>query len=196
MDEEPERSLDHPLGGRDHLSRGDCMCRSTASLVRQNEHVAVAFEVITQLDASPERAFDLSLDVDAHTGSMAKSRERAIRGVTSGGLGLRDEVTWRARHFGLPWTMTSKITELDRPRRFVDEQVAGPFASFRHEHLFEPYGGGTRMIDRVTFTAPVGVVGRIAERILLARYLEHLIRSRNAFLRTELSAVSTPRLSD
>jgi hypothetical protein len=77
----------------------------------------------------PEQAFDLSLDVEAHTGSMARSRERVIRGVMHGRLGLDDQVTWRARHFGLPWTMTSKVTEWDRPNRFVDEQVAGPFAS-------------------------------------------------------------------
>jgi ligand-binding SRPBCC domain-containing protein len=33
--------------------------------------------------------------------------------------------------------MTSRITEWSRPERFVDEQVRGPFAAFRHEHLFE-----------------------------------------------------------
>ena len=36
----------------------------------------------------------------------------------------------------ITWTMTSTITEWDRPRRFVDEQRKGPFKSFRHEHLF------------------------------------------------------------
>lgn len=158
--------------------------------------MAVAFEVITEMAASPEGAFDLSLDVEAHTGSMARSGERAVRGVTSGRLGLGDEVTWRARHFGVPWTMTSKITEWARPRRFVDEQVAGPFASFTHEHVFEPtIGGGTRMIDRVSFTAPAGVLGRFAERLILDRYLRHLIQARNAFLQSELTP-ATPRPSD
>src|SRR5437667_12407456 len=32
---------------------------------------------------------------------------------------LGETVTWRARHFGVPWTVTSKITALDRPSRFV-----------------------------------------------------------------------------
>jgi ligand-binding SRPBCC domain-containing protein len=45
--------------------------------------------------------------------------------------------------------MTSRITELDAPRRFVDEMVRGPFAFFRHEHLFEEAGRLTRMTDVV-----------------------------------------------
>lgn len=62
-------------------------------------------------------------------------------GVTAGRIGLGEEVTWRAVHFGLPFTMTSRVTELERPLRFVDEQVRGPFRSFRHEHRFEATGG-------------------------------------------------------
>jgi ligand-binding SRPBCC domain-containing protein len=62
-------------------------------------------------------------------------------------------------HFGLPFTMTSRITELERPVRFVDEQVRGPFRRFRHEHLFEAAGGDTVMIDRITFAAPFWLLG-------------------------------------
>ena len=168
-----------PGGPSELLSK---MCRSTASRSHyENGRVTVAFEVRTELPATPEQAFDLSLDVEAHTESMAQSGERAIRGVTQGRLGLDDEVTWKARHFGVPWTMTSKIAEWERPLRFVDEQVTGPFAEFRHEHLFAPSGGGTTMLDRVAFRAPFGVVGRLSERLLPARYLRYLIEARNAY---------------
>ncbi|MGH7454834.1 MAG: SRPBCC family protein [bacterium] len=34
---------------------------------------------------------------------------------------------------------------------FVDVQVAGPFAEWRHEHIFKSRGETTEMIDRVTF---------------------------------------------
>lgn len=64
--------------------------------------------------------------------------ERAISGVTSGLIGLGEEVTWRARHFGIPFTMTSKITALDGLRRFVDVQQRGPFHRFHHEHVCQP----------------------------------------------------------
>jgi ligand-binding SRPBCC domain-containing protein len=83
--------------------------------------------------------------------------------------------------------MTSRITALEAPHRFVDEQVRGPFARFRHEHRFEPSAGGTRMVDEIEFRAPLGVLGVVAERLALARYLPRLIRERNASLAAELA---------
>jgi ligand-binding SRPBCC domain-containing protein len=129
--------------------------------------------------------FDLSLDVDAHSASLADSNERAIGGVTTGQIGLGEDVTWRAIHFGLPFTMTSRVTDLDRPSRFVDRQVRGPFRCFDHEHVFEPDNGGTLMVDRVSFDAPAGVIGRVVERLVLGPYLERLIETRGRFLKTE-----------
>jgi len=97
----------------------------------------------------------------------------------------------------IAWKMTSKITEWDRPIRFVDEQVAGPFASFRHEHTFERTGdGGTRMRDRVAFNAPAGVLGRAAEWLFIGRYVRHLIEVRNAYLSDELGGRAKPHAPD
>jgi ligand-binding SRPBCC domain-containing protein len=76
--------------------------------------------------------------------------------------------------------MTSRITELDRPRRFVDEQARGPFLSFRHEHLFARRDNRTAMTDRVQFKAPVGVIGFAVERFLLEWYLRRFIAARGA----------------
>ena len=124
----------------------------------------VCFELSSLMPVEPEVAFDLSLSIDLHVDAFADSREQAIGGTVNGQIALGEFVTWRARHFGRTWTMTSVITEWERPRRFVDEQHEGPFKSFRHEHLFTPVENGTRMIDRVEFTAPFGPIGRLAER--------------------------------
>ncbi|MGG7307705.1 SRPBCC family protein [Curtobacterium sp. AB451] len=150
--------------------------------------MTVAFRVVTDLAAPPERVFRLSLDIGAHERSMAASGERAVDGTTTGTIGLGESVTWRARHFGIAWRMTSRITALEAPHRFVDEQVRGPFARFRHEHRFEATADGTRMVDEIAFRAPLGVLGLAAERLALARYLPRLIRERNASLASELAA--------
>ena len=105
------------------------------------ETVPSTFTLETRSSHAAEQLFDLSLSIDAHLGSMSDSGERAVAGVTSGQIGLGEEVTWRARHFGIWFTMTSRIVELDRPHRFVDEQVKGPFRSFVHEHSFTPSPG-------------------------------------------------------
>jgi len=135
------------------------------------------FEVTTPVAAPAQLVFDLSLDVGVHTASMAHSGERIIGGVTSGRMRLNDTVTWRARHFGVPWRMTSRISALDAPRYFVDEQVRGPFRRWRHEHHFEPDGrGGTVMRDVVEFVAPIG-------HFVLDRYMPRLIHERNEHIR-------------
>jgi ligand-binding SRPBCC domain-containing protein len=145
--------------------------------------MTVEFERRTTLPTTPERAFDVSLDVDLHLESFKDSEESIFGGMTSGEMALGDTVTWRARHFGIWWTMTSTITEYERPHRFVDEQKKGPFKSFRHVHVFEASDdGSTLMIDSVEFAAPLGVLGRIAEKVALERYLPNLIELRNAEL--------------
>ncbi|WP_040493476.1 SRPBCC family protein [Ilumatobacter nonamiensis] len=146
-----------------------------------------------------EVAFDLSLSIDLHVDSFAGSHEAAIGGTTKGQIELGEFVTWRARHFGRVWTMTSVITEWDRPHRFVDEQHKGPFKKFRHEHEFIPVPNGTQMIDYVEFTAPFGPLGWVAEHVVLDRYLRHLIGVRNTFLidaATKAGAASSVRDDD
>jgi ligand-binding SRPBCC domain-containing protein len=143
------------------------------------------FEVSTAITALPKRVFDLSLEVEVHTVSMANSGEQAIGGVTSGRMKLGDTVTWQARHFGLRWRMFSLISAYDPPGYFVDEQITGPFKRWRHAHHFEPDGnGGTVMRDIVDFAAPLGPLGTLAERTVLNWYLPRLIRIRNDHVKT------------
>lgn len=143
------------------------------------------FVIVTDVDASARKLFDISLDIDAHLSSMRQSGERAIAGTTSGTIGLGETVTWRARHFGIWFTMTSKISALESPARFVDQQVQGPFKTFVHEHRFEPTGDGCRMTDTITVGSPI--FGRLAERAVLIPYLRYLITKRNRHLLAELS---------
>ncbi len=113
---------------------------------------------------------------------MSASEETAIGGITRGQIGLGETVRWRARHFGIWWTMTSKVVELEAPHYFIDEQQRGPFKQFRHLHRFESQGAMTVMTDTLTVTAPLGPLGWLAEKIFLKSYLRKLIEERNKFL--------------
>jgi ligand-binding SRPBCC domain-containing protein len=90
----------------------------------------------TMIKAPRERVFDLARSIDAHKISTKGTEERAIAGVTSGLIGLNDEVTWEARHFGLRQKLTVRITEFERPCRFQDVMVSGAFKSMIHDHEF------------------------------------------------------------
>jgi ligand-binding SRPBCC domain-containing protein len=146
------------------------------------------FVIETALRCDAVAAFDASLDIDLHLESMAASGERAVGGVTGGRIGPGESVTWRARHFGIPWRMTSRITAYEAPVRFVDEQVRGPFRRWHHEHLFAARDGGTLMTDVIEFEAPLGVLGRAVSATVLRPYLRRLILQRNAVLAATLEA--------
>ncbi|MGF1648282.1 MAG: cyclase/dehydrase [Kineosporiaceae bacterium] len=149
-------------------------------------------EVITRARCAPEVLFDLALDVDAHAASLSGSGETATTSSGVRRLGRGDEVTFRARHLGVVWRLTSRVSEYERPHRFVDEQVRGPFAFMRHEHLFEKAGAGAVMIDRMDVVAPLGVVGAAVGHVVLQPYLRRLLRQRGAYLARAAEATLGP----
>ena len=79
--------------------------------------------------------------------------------------------TWRR----LPMRWRSRITVWEPPRRFVYEQERGPYRRFRHEHLFEPVPGGTRVIDIVHFRTAFGA---LVDRWLVEPDLERVFAFR------------------
>jgi ligand-binding SRPBCC domain-containing protein len=144
--------------------------------------MAVYFECTTRSSMPKSELFDLARSIDAHKDSMARSREDAVAGVRTGLISLGEEVTWRAWHFGVPIRMTSRITQMESPDFFVDEQVKGPFRRFRHVHEFHEDPEGTTMVDRIEFAAPFGLLGRVVEKLVLSRYLQRLVEARNRHL--------------
>jgi ligand-binding SRPBCC domain-containing protein len=137
-----------------------------------------SIRVETWIAAPRELCFDAARDLDLHAKIAAHTGERAIAGRTSGLIDLGEEVTWRARHLGVVQTLTSRITAFDRPRHFQDAMQRGAFRTFVHDHHFETEGSGTRMVDLLEFSAPLGIVGRIVEKLFLRAYLTRFLRQR------------------
>jgi ligand-binding SRPBCC domain-containing protein len=140
-------------------------------------------DITTQISAPIQRVFDLSRSVDLHAASTAQSGERAVAGVTSGLMSLGQEVTWRARHFGIWQCLTSRITAFDPPTHFRDSLVRGAFRRFDHDHFFSQRGEITTMRDVFDFQSPLGILGRIADYLVLTRYLRHFLTTRNATIK-------------
>jgi ligand-binding SRPBCC domain-containing protein len=136
-------------------------------------------DLSTFIAAPRERCFDLARSVDLHVRSASSTGERAVQGRTSGLLALGDEITWRARHFGVWQTLTGHISAYDRPRYFQDTMLRGAFKSLTHDHFFDVADGGTIMRDVFVYTAPRGLLGRIAERLFLTAYMRRFLKARN-----------------
>jgi ligand-binding SRPBCC domain-containing protein len=140
-------------------------------------------ELVTSIQAPQQRCFDLARSIDLHVRSTSRTGERAVAGVTHGLIGLGEEVTWQARHFGVWQRFTSRITAFDPPRYFQDAMLRGAFKRFVHDHDFRPVSSGTEMIDRLQFEAPGGLVGRLIDRALLSGYLARFLAERNRLLK-------------
>lgn len=78
---------------------------------------------------------------------------------------------------------TSEITAYEAPTFFEDVMVSGVFRSFRHQHFFKSEGNGTLMEDNLEFAAPIPLLGRIVEVLLLKEYLRRFLRERNAYIK-------------
>ena len=140
-------------------------------------------ELSTVIRAPRERVFDLARSIDAHQDSAGGTEERAVAGVTKGLIGMDEEVTWEARHFGVRQRLTARITIFDRPKRFQDVMVAGAFESMTHDHTFAKHPEGTLMSDRFEFKSPLGILGRIVDQLFLASYMRRFIVRRNGVLK-------------
>jgi hypothetical protein len=141
----------------------------------------------TTIIAAPiERCFDLSRSVEVHLLSNVHSREQALAvgGVTSGLVGLSEEVTWRAKHFGAWHTLTSKMTAMESPHYFQVTMVRGIFRSMQADHWFKSLDSGRiEMKDFFSIAAPLPLAGPLAEALFLRRYMLALLRERNAVIK-------------
>jgi hypothetical protein len=98
----------------------------------------IRIEETTLIDAPMERCFDLSRSVEVHLHANVHCGEQAlaIDGVRSGLVGLSEQVTWRAQHFGIWHNVTTKTTALNSPCYFQVTMVAASSVPCRQITFF------------------------------------------------------------
>jgi ligand-binding SRPBCC domain-containing protein len=107
---------------------------------------------------------------DLKTGAMAVIR-----------LGFgKLSVEWIAEH-----------TVYEPPHLFVERQVLGPFAHWEHYHHCTSDPAGTRLRDEIFYRPPFGLLGRLANPILIRPFLRALFRYRHAMTRQALEGAGT-----
>ena len=146
----------------------------------------IHLEETTIVNAPILRCFDLSRSVEVHLVANVHCGEQAVAagGVTSGLVGLSQQVTWRAKHFGVWQDLTSQTTALEPPSYFQVTMIRGIFRSMQAEHLFRILpSSATEMKDIFSIAAPVPPWGLLAETLFLRRYMLALLRERNAVIK-------------
>jgi ligand-binding SRPBCC domain-containing protein len=146
----------------------------------------------TRIEAPLDVCFDLARDVGIHCRTADFTGERAVLpGRTTGLLELGDQVTFEGVHLGVRQRLTARVVEMERPLRFADEQEEGIFTRLRHLHEFRSEASGTVMRDTLEWRSPLGILGTIADRLIVKRHLEWFLKRKQARLKA-LAEASAP----
>ena len=135
------------------------------------------------INVPKEICFDLARNVEVHTKTTSHTNEKAVGGVKTGLLEQGDTVTWKATHFCIRQRLTAKIVSMERPNQFKDTMVKGAFESFIHTHDFLEVPEGTLMMDTFEYKSPFGILGILADKLFLERYMKKFIISRSMELK-------------
>ncbi len=119
--------------------------------------------------------FDLARHVGLQRDALAAYHQQAVAGTRFGLLGAGETITWRARHFFRDRLMRLRVSEMIVADRLIQEQIMGPFLSFRHERYIKACENGSILIDLVHYEWRHGQLGRIADRLFLRGYVEQVL---------------------
>jgi ligand-binding SRPBCC domain-containing protein len=113
-----------------------------------------------------------------------------FRIVTPRPIAMREGtlIEYRLALHRVPCRWRTRIDTWIPGRRFVDRQLAGPFASWVHTHTFAAESGGTRIHDHVAYRMPLGPLGAVAHALLIGRDLERIFDHRRAAVARLLGA--------
>lgn len=110
--------------------------------------------------------------------------ELAFQILTPTPIAIREGtiIDYRLRFFGIPFYWRTRIVDWQPNEQFIDEQIRGPYRSWRHLHTFAESDSGTRMTDRVEYCLPLQPVGSVAVP-LIRRELDRIFRYRASAIR-------------
>ena len=101
-------------------------------------------------------------------------------------LHVGSAIDYQVRLYGVPVHWRTRIEFVEAPKKFVDVQEKGPYALWRHRHMFSDAGHGrTEIKDQLEYALPLWPVGEVAYYLFVARALREIFDYRE----TELAAI-------
>jgi ligand-binding SRPBCC domain-containing protein len=104
-------------------------------------------------------------------------------------MGEGATIAYRLRVGGVPLQWRTRIERWLPGKGFVDAQLEGPYHCWWHEHRFIAEGSSrTLMLDTVLYTPPMGLLGRIANRLIITGALRDIFAYRADAIRLRFGA--------
>jgi ligand-binding SRPBCC domain-containing protein len=91
------------------------------------------------------------------------------------------QVRLQTKQFGLiGQELLIEFVVYDPPHQLVDVQLKGPFKSWQQTRIFQSTPEGTLLTDSVSYSLPFGLLGQVADSLLVARQVEQMFSWRQA----------------
>jgi ligand-binding SRPBCC domain-containing protein len=133
--------------------------------------------------AAPERVFAFHELPDALL-RLTPPWEAARIVQTAPDLHVGSRAIIETKIFGLiPARWIAEHTVYNPPHEFEDVQIAGPFKSWRHRHIFLPHEAGSILRDAIEYEPPFAFFGRLAAPLVITPRLEKLFAYRHRVTR-------------
>lgn len=144
--------------------------------------VSLQFTARSVIRTTPEQLFAFHELPDAFLRLLPPGEKiRVNHAASSLEAGYRTIVKIRVAFLWV--TFESLHTAYDPPQSFEDQQVRGPFRSWRHRHIVEPHPDGAMLIDDIDYTPPFGLLGRIIDPIAIKPRLRKVFAFRHRVTR-------------
>lgn len=88
------------------------------------------------------------------------------------------QINYRLSLYGLPLRWRSQICQWTPGKRFVDNQLKGPYQYWNHTHDFIPFQDGTLLRDRVLYRIPFGRLGTLVAGLKIKADVKEIFRYR------------------
>lgn len=92
-------------------------------------------------------------------------------------------IDYRLHLFGIPLRWQARISDWQPPVGFVDEQLRGPYHTWRHIHRFHDDGEATIIEDVVHYRLPFALFGEIFHPLVRLQ-LKRIFRFRRSAVRS------------
>lgn len=90
-------------------------------------------------------------------------------------------------NFKVDWV--TEITHVKENEFFVDEQRIGPYKLWHHQHHLIQMQEGVLMRDIVTYQPPFGILGALANKLLISKKLNEIFNYRKIVLEKKFGSL-------
>ncbi len=136
----------------------------------------------TRLEAPLEQTFEFFSRAE-NLGLITPADMQFRIDGTVPGINTGTIINYRMRVGPLPIRWRTRIARWEPDACFVDSQERGPYRCWYHEHHFRADGTETVMEDRVYYTPPFGLLGRIAHALFIRATLRGIFAHRRDVIR-------------